>query len=96
MQAFEFANLHAPDLKLIINQHGRFEEAAWEKIKELVIYLRGLDLRVDGIGWQAHLDLGWEKAHTLNFGIDIDLFKRLAFTVDMYEGRAGKSWVGVF
>ena len=24
-------------------------------------YLRKNNLRVDGLGWQAHLDLGWEK-----------------------------------
>ncbi len=60
-QAFEFANLYAPDLKLIINQHGAFEEVVWDKMKELVLYLRNLGLRVDGVGWQAHIDHGWEK-----------------------------------
>jgi GH35 family endo-1,4-beta-xylanase len=37
------------------------EEAAWKKIKALVPYLRDQGLRVDGIGWQAHIHVGWEK-----------------------------------
>ncbi len=27
----------------------------------LVVYLRKHGLRVDGIGWQAHVDCGWER-----------------------------------
>lgn len=60
-QAFEIANEFAPDIKLIINQHGALEKQSWEKMKELVAYLRENNLRVDGLGWQAHIDLGWEK-----------------------------------
>ena len=60
-QAFEIANKLAPDLKLIINQHGALEKQTWEKMKQLVAYLRENNLRVDGLGWQAHIDLGWEK-----------------------------------
>lgn len=60
-KAFEIANEHAPDIKLIINQHGALEKHSWDKIKELVDYLRENNLRVDGLGWQAHVDLGWEK-----------------------------------
>jgi len=60
--AFEIATQYAPDLKLIINQHeGTINEASWNLIKETVAYLRDMDLRVDGIGWQAHVDAGWEK-----------------------------------
>ena len=34
----------------------------WDKIFALVDYLREhKGLRVDGIGWQAHVDLAWEK-----------------------------------
>jgi TonB-linked SusC/RagA family outer membrane protein len=29
--------------------------------------------------------LGWEKAHTMNFGIDLGLFKRVDLTVDLYD-----------
>ena len=60
-KAFEIANEHAPDIKLIINQHGQFEPEVWEKMKELVQYLRQSGLRIDGVGWQAHVNVGWEK-----------------------------------
>lgn len=59
--AFEIANRHAPNTEQIINQHGGMEEAPWEKIKALVLYLRERNLRVNGIGWQAHVYVGWEK-----------------------------------
>lgn len=59
--AFEIATKHAPNTKLIINQHAGMEPKAWNKIKALVPYLRKQGLRVDGIGWQAHIDTGWEK-----------------------------------
>lgn len=59
-RAFELSNQYAPKVKQIINQHGAFEDVVWEKIKELVIYLRERGRRVDGIGWQCHVDLGWE------------------------------------
>ena len=32
-----------------------FKEVMWEKVKETIIYLKEKGLRVDGIGWQAHL-----------------------------------------
>lgn len=60
-RAFELANRHAPDIKQIVNQHGNMEPAMWKKIKALVVYLRDSGIRVDGIGWQAHIDVGWEK-----------------------------------
>ena len=61
-RAFEITNQYAPRVKQIINQHGAFEEVVWEKMKELVHYLRETKgRRVDGIGWQAHIDAGWEK-----------------------------------
>lgn len=61
-RAFELANTHAPSVKQIINQHGNFEEVVWEKMKELVHYLRvDKGRKVDGLGWQAHIDMGWEK-----------------------------------
>ena len=61
-KAFEISNQHAPNLKQIINQHGNLEKIVWEKMKLLVNYLReDKDRRVDGLGWQAHIDLGWEK-----------------------------------
>lgn len=60
-RAFELSNLYAPDIKQIINQHGNFEEVVWERMKKLVEYLRSKGRRVDGLGWQAHIDTGWEK-----------------------------------
>lgn len=59
--AFAIANELAPDIKQMINQHGDFEEVVWEKMKKLVEYLRARGRRIDGIGWQAHIDMGWEK-----------------------------------
>ena len=72
--AFEIANRHAPNTKLIINQNGSMEEPMWAKIKALVPYLRDQGLRVDGIGWQAHINVGWEKQK--------DNVKRLGALID--------------
>ncbi|MBL6829314.1 MAG: endo-1,4-beta-xylanase [Puniceicoccaceae bacterium] len=60
-RAFEIATEHATDIELVLNQHGGMEPQAWDKVRQLVGYLREHGLRVDGIGWQAHVDLGWEK-----------------------------------
>lgn len=61
-RAFELANMYAPNVKQIINQHGDFEAVVWEKMKMLYTYLTETKgRRVDGIGWQAHIDMGWEK-----------------------------------
>lgn len=59
-RAFEIATKHAGPIKLLINQHAGMQPPMWEKIKGLVGYLRKDGLRVDGIGWQAHVDAGWE------------------------------------
>ena len=59
--AFEIATQHAPNTKLIINQHGGMQDIMWLTVKDLVFYLREQGLRVDGIGWQAHVDTGFEK-----------------------------------
>ena len=61
-KAFEIANRCAPNVKQIINQQGKFEEEVWDKMKKLVVYLRDVKgRRVDGLGWQCHIDMGWEK-----------------------------------
>jgi endo-1,4-beta-xylanase len=61
-KAFEISNKYAPRFKQIINQHGMFEEVVWNKMKLLIAYLRGTkNRRVDGVGWQAHINMGWEK-----------------------------------
>ena len=54
-KSFEVANKFAPDISLVFNQHGGMEEIMWEKVKETIIYLKDKGLRVDGVGWQAHL-----------------------------------------
>jgi len=60
-RAFELANQYAPNIKQIINQHGTMNDAAWDNVKLLVKYLRDNGLRVDGIGFQGHVDVGWEN-----------------------------------
>ena len=59
-RAFEVATDYCSNFKFIINQHTDSEES-WSKLKDLVSYLRGNGLRVDGIGWQAHVYMGWEN-----------------------------------
>ena len=61
VRAFELANQYAPNIKQIINQHGDMNAAAWNRVKKLVRFLRAEGLRVDGIGWQGHVDVGWEN-----------------------------------
>ena len=63
--AFEVAQQYAPDVKFIYNQHEA-NIASWELIKETIGYLRERGLRVDGIGWQAHVDNGWATTENLN------------------------------
>jgi len=65
-RAFEIANEFAPDLKLIFNHHEKtINPASWQLIKETITYLRNQGLRVDGIGWQSHIDVGWETKENL-------------------------------
>ena len=65
--AFEIANQYAPDIKLIYNHHESPNSvASWNLIKSTIGYLRNLGLRVDGIGWQAHVDNGWATDANLN------------------------------
>lgn len=58
-QAFAIANEYAPDLKQIINNHCHPGTAGMEKVKETALYLRDRGYRIDGIGWQAHVEVGW-------------------------------------
>ncbi len=78
--AFDIANQYAPDMKQIVNQHGAFEEVVWSgTMKYLINYLEDTGRRVDGVGWQAHIDSGWEL-------ID-DNLERLAEFVDWCHSR---------
>jgi endo-1,4-beta-xylanase len=60
-RAFEIAGEHAPNIKLLFNQHGGMEPEAWRKVRATVLYLREKGIRIDGIGWQCHIDSGFEK-----------------------------------
>ena len=65
--AFEIANQYAPDFKLIYNHHEDMtQEGSWRLIKETIGYLRQAGLRVDGIGWQAHVNSGWATPENLD------------------------------
>lgn len=75
-QAFELANKFSPDIKLVYNQHGGMEPAMWDRVKETILYLREKGLRVDGIGWQAHLRSNAQLA------LDKD---RLAYLADLID-----------
>lgn len=67
VNSFKICDSLAPDIKLIYNHHEHPENtSSWNLIKQTVLYLKALGLRVDGIGWQAHVDVGWESASTLN------------------------------
>ncbi len=63
--AFEIAQQYAPDIKFIYNHHESVLKS-WDLIKKTIIYLRNMGLRVDGIGWQAHVDNGWATTENLN------------------------------
>ena len=55
IRAFEIASEHADNLELMINQHGTLNEQMITHMKELVGYLRSRGLRVDALGWEAHI-----------------------------------------
>ncbi len=61
LKAFRIATQYAPHKKLIYNQHGDMQPEMWEKVKRTILYLRKKGVRVDGLGWQAHIDVGWEN-----------------------------------
>ncbi len=66
-KAFEIAQLNAPDKKFIYNHHEYpIVTDSWNLIKETVLYLRNLGLRVDGIGWQGHVENGWANQGQLD------------------------------
>lgn len=70
--AFELADQYAPDMKLIFNHHEHAAKTdSWDLIKETVLYLRNYGLRVDGIGWQAHVSAGWDTVENLNLLRDL-------------------------
>jgi len=66
-KAFAIANARAPRIRQLYNHHeGPENSASWNLIKETVLYLRASGLRVDAIGWQAHVDNGWATPANLD------------------------------
>lgn len=80
LKAFEIANQHATNLKLVYNQNVGMETVMWDKVKESILYLRSKGYRVDGIGWQAHLLLGAKRKDFVD-NID-ESMKKLASLID--------------
>ena len=77
VKAFEIATAKAdPNIKLVYNQHLTMEPAVWDKVKSTVMYLKKKGLRVDGIGWQAHLK------ENDNVGLDPKALKYLGELID--------------
>jgi GH35 family endo-1,4-beta-xylanase len=73
VRAFEIANKYATNIKLVYNHNGGMEKVMWEKIMETITYLKSKGLRVDAIGWQAHLrtnSLSNEDLQYLDFLMD--------------------------
>ena len=77
--AFEIANEHAPHIKLIYNQHGGMEPAMWDKVKDTIEYLQDAGVRVDGVGWQGHIDTGFER--------DPENVKQLRLLIEWAQSR---------
>ncbi|WP_185962554.1 endo-1,4-beta-xylanase [Thalassomonas sp. M1454] len=55
IKAFEVAQQHGPNKKLVLNQHRMTTPESIALVKELVLYLKYRGLRVDALGWQAHI-----------------------------------------
>jgi len=92
--AFEIANRNAPHIKLLYNHHGGMEQEAWDKIKQTILYLRAKGLRVDALGWQAHIPCGFEKVagnmDKLSNLIDWCYQNKLEFHVTELDIKMGK------
>ena len=77
VKAFEIATKYAdPNIKLVYNQHLTMDPKVWERVKSTVLYLKKKGLRVDAIGWQAHL-----KPDN-NVGLDPKALKYLGKLID--------------
>lgn len=93
--AFELANQYAPGIRKLYNHHGGMEDAAWDKVKSTVFYLRSKGLKVDAIGWQAHVPYGFEKIpgnmEKLEKLIDWCYQNKLEFHVTELDVKMGKT-----
>ena len=84
VRSFEIAKEYAPNIKLVYNHNGGMEKVMWEKIMETITYLKSKGLRVDAIGWQAHLrtnSLSNEDLKYLDYLIDWAHSNNLEFHV---------------
>jgi len=99
LMAFKIANKNAPSIKMLYNQHGGMEPEAWDKIKKTILHLRSKGLRVDAVGWQAHIPYGFEKVDgnmkRLNELIDWCYENDLEFHVTEIDIKMGKSVNGI-
>lgn len=82
IRAFELANEHGSNKKLIINQHGSMNDELWNKIKDLLLYLRSLGLRVDGLGWQGHIKYHSEDDQNSWSDINSENIRKLGELID--------------
>ena len=55
VRAFEIANKHAPNVKLVFNHNGGMEKVMGKGYRNYCLF-ESKGLRVDAIGWQAHLE----------------------------------------
>jgi GH35 family endo-1,4-beta-xylanase len=92
--AFELANQYAPGIKKVYNHNGGMEDVAWDKVKNTILYLRSKGLKVDAVGWQAHIPYGFEKVpgnmNKLNNLIDWCYQNKLEFHVTELDIKMGK------
>lgn len=59
-KAFEITNEYAPNIKQLFNHHEDPSETnSWNLIKETILNLKSSGIRIDAVGWQAHVDNGW-------------------------------------
>lgn len=71
-KAFEIANLFAPDIKQLYNHHeDPSKTESWNLIKETILSMKSAGIRIDAIGWQAHVDNGWATEENLNLLRDL-------------------------
>lgn len=66
-KAFQICNQYAPNIKQLYNHHeepGNIK--SWNLIKETIITLKSEGIRIDALGWQAHVDNGWANDKNLD------------------------------
>ncbi len=89
-KAFQITNTFAPNIKQLYNHHeGPENIASWELIKSTVVNLKSSGIRIDAIGWQAHVDNGWAtEAHLQALRELIDWAQRNGLEFHVTEASA--------